>query len=45
MAHAEKLAVFHFSPRYSGQADRLYREAQETFYSKNERVHEGESSV
>jgi len=28
--------VFHFSPRYSGQADRLYREAQETFYGMTE---------
>lgn len=35
-ANVEKLVVFHFSPRYSGQADRLYREAQETFHGKNE---------
>lgn len=45
MARAEKLAVFHFSPRYSGQADRLYREAQETFYGKTEQEHEGEEKV
>lgn len=30
-ARVKKLVVFHFSPRYSGQAEALYREAQETF--------------
>ncbi|NOT53678.1 MAG: ribonuclease Z [Deltaproteobacteria bacterium] len=40
MARAEKLMVFHFSPRYSGQADRLYREAQETFYGRGEQGNE-----
>lgn len=44
-AHVEKLVVFHFSPRYSGQADRLYREAQETFYDKAEQAYERENSV
>ncbi len=28
---ARRLVVFHFSPRYSGMADRIYREAQEAF--------------
>ena len=45
MARAEKLAVFHFSPRYSGQADRLYREAQETFSGKTEPQLEDEEKV
>jgi len=31
MAGAKRLEVFHFSPRYDGQADRLYREAAATF--------------
>jgi len=30
-ANVKKLIVFHFSPRYSGQAERIYREAQEAF--------------
>jgi ribonuclease Z len=30
-AGAKKLVVFHFSPRYSGQAECLYREAQDVF--------------
>ncbi|MGH7961997.1 MAG: ribonuclease Z [Candidatus Binatia bacterium] len=30
-AAAKKLVVFHFSPRYSGQAERMYQEAQEAF--------------
>lgn len=30
-AEVRKLIVFHFSPRYAGQAERLYREAQEAF--------------
>ncbi len=30
-AQVKKLVVFHFSSRYSGQAEVLYREAQETF--------------
>jgi ribonuclease Z len=30
-ADARKLVVFHFSPRYSGQAERLYQEAHEAF--------------
>jgi ribonuclease Z len=30
-ATAKKLVVFHFSPRYAGQAERIYREAQEAF--------------
>ena len=30
-ANVRKLVVFHFSPRYAGQAEWLYREAQETF--------------
>ncbi len=32
-AAAKQLTVFHFSPRYSGQADLLYREAAETYNS------------
>ena len=31
MAEARKLVVFHFSPRYSGQAERIYREAHDAF--------------
>src|SRR5262249_30145726 len=30
-AAARKLVVFHFSPRYAGQAECIYREAQEAF--------------
>jgi ribonuclease Z len=30
-AAVKKLVVFHFSPRYAGQAERIYREAQEAF--------------
>lgn len=30
-AEARKLVVFHFSPRYAGQAERIYQEAQEAF--------------
>jgi len=30
-AKAKKLVVFHFSPRYSGQAERIYQEAQDVF--------------
>lgn len=30
-ANARKLVVFHFSPRYAGQAERLYSEAQDAF--------------
>jgi ribonuclease Z len=30
-ATARKLVVFHFSPRYAGQAERIYREAQDSF--------------
>ncbi len=35
-AQAKKLVVFHFSPRYSGQAERIYREAQEAFCGTGE---------
>lgn len=35
-AAVKKLLVFHFSPRYSGQAERLYREAQDTFRGAGE---------
>ena len=30
-AHARELRVFHFSPRYAGRAEELYREAQASF--------------
>ena len=30
-ARVKKLVVFHFSPRYSGRAEALYREARQTF--------------
>jgi ribonuclease Z len=30
-AGVKKLVVFHFSPRYAGQAERIYHEAQEAF--------------
>ncbi len=36
MAQARKLVVFHFSPRYSGQAERIYREAQDAFRGREE---------
>jgi len=36
MAQARKLVVFHFSPRYSGQAERVYREAQDAFRGREE---------
>lgn len=36
MANAKKLLVFHFSPRYASQAERMYREAQEAFQGKDE---------
>jgi len=36
-AAAKKLVVFHFSPRYSGQAERVYQEAQEAFRSEGEK--------
>jgi ribonuclease Z len=32
-AKAKKLVVFHFSPRYSGQAERIYQEAQDVFHA------------
>jgi ribonuclease Z len=31
-ATAKKLVVFHFSPRYAGQAERIYREADNAFH-------------
>lgn len=36
MAQVRKLVVFHFSPRYSGQAERIYREAQDSFRGREE---------
>jgi ribonuclease Z len=36
-AKVRKLVVFHFSPRYSGQAERIYREAQDAFLGIGER--------
>jgi ribonuclease Z len=33
-AAAKKLVVFHFSPRYAGQAERIYREAQDAFHGE-----------
>jgi ribonuclease Z len=35
-AQARKLVVFHFSPRYAGQAERIYREAQVAFHGETE---------
>ena len=35
-AQVKKLVVFHFSPRYSGQTEALYREARETFEGHTE---------
>jgi len=35
-ANARKLIVFHFSPRYAGQTERLYREAQDAFRGEEE---------
>lgn len=35
-ARARKLVVFHFSPRYAGQAERIYREAQDAFLGGKE---------
>ncbi len=35
-AAAKKLVVFHFSPRYAGQAERIYREAQDAFHDAEE---------
>jgi ribonuclease Z len=35
-AHARKLIVFHFSPRYAGQAELLYQEAQAAFRGDEE---------
>ena len=40
-ASAKKLVVFHFSPRYSGQAERMYREAQDVFHQGEENVEHG----
>ena len=37
-AKARKLVVFHFSPLYSGQAERLYQEAQEAFQGEHRRA-------
>ncbi len=39
-ACAKKLVVFHFSPRYAGQTERIYREAQEAFLGRGEREDE-----
>lgn len=39
-AGVRKLVVFHFSPRYSGQAERMYREAQEAFFGRDERMND-----
>jgi ribonuclease Z len=36
MANVKKLVVFHFSPRYSGQAERISREAREAFCGTKE---------
>ena len=36
-ARVQKLVVFHFSPRYSGQAEDLYQEAKETFLAETGR--------
>lgn len=33
-AKAKKLIIFHFSPKYEGEASALYREAEEAFQSK-----------
>jgi ribonuclease Z len=35
-AEVRKLIVFHFSPRYAGQAERIYREAQLAFLGETE---------
>ena len=37
MAHVRQLVVFHFSPRYTGQEDLLYREAKEEFAGAGDR--------
>ena len=37
MAHVRELVVFHFSPRYTGQEDLLYREAKEEFAGTGDR--------
>jgi ribonuclease Z len=39
-ACAKKLVVFHFSPRYAGQTERIYREAQDAFLGRGEREDE-----
>jgi ribonuclease Z len=36
-ANVRKLVVFHFSPRYAGQAERIYREAQDAFLGCREK--------
>jgi ribonuclease Z len=40
-ADARKLVVFHFSPRYAGQAERLIQQAQETFAGNGDHTAEG----
>ncbi len=40
-ARAKKLVVFHFSPRYSSQAERIYQEARDTFGKGGEQVEPG----
>lgn len=40
-AAARKLVVFHFSPRYAGQAERIYHEAHEAFQGHEEHLRDG----
>lgn len=44
-ANAKKLLVFHFSPRYAGQTERIYREAQEAFRGEEDHAERGAWSV
>jgi ribonuclease Z len=44
-ANARKLVVFHFSPRYAGQAERLYDEARGAFRGEEEKERIGREVV
>ncbi len=44
-AAAKKLVVFHFSPRYAGQAERIYREAQDAFHGDEEHLKDASSAA
>ena len=44
LAEARRLVVFHFSPRYSGMAEKIYQEAQAEFRGEEPRLEDPEQA-